>query len=353
MKTLISFLVTLFAVAFMSSPIAAKTGISHTAITLCSMAAVFAFGAIDYHFSIGLPGVSLFGLNKQIWINQIMENFYEGGGHLLRSKDMTEFVEFNTINLAAAGVSPEVLINNTTYPIAVEEREDTPLAIPLASFDTVNTVVRDAESVELSYNKMESVISGHRNALQEKTAEYGTHGWAPQTDDSFTPVFGTTGAESAYEASRKAITLKDIAKAQLKLDLLKVPKKGRVLVLNPVHQADLMLADTALFKAFTNLKAGEVLPLFGFDIYVSNMTAKYNKNTGAKVAFGAAAASSTDSASSLFYYEQEVMKADGEIGMFDRLRDPEVRGDIVGFNKRFIALPIRNKYQGSIISAAS
>ena len=41
------------------------------------------------------------------------------------------------------------------------------------------------------------------------------------------------------------------------------------------------------------------------------------------------------------------MKADGEVFMYARENDPEERGTIVGFDKRFIALPIRNKGIGA------
>ena len=71
---------------------------------------------------------------------------------------------------------------------------------------------------------------------------------------------------------------------------------------------------------------------------------KYNK-----VAFGE---KQTEQFASVAFYKHEVMKADGEIYMYARYDDPEERGTIVGFDKRFIALPIRNKGIGAIISAA-
>ena len=46
------------------------------------------------------------------------------------------------------------------------------------------------------------------------------------------------------------------------------------------------------------------------------------------------------------------MRADGEIYMYSRVDDPEERATIVGFDKRFIALPIRNKGVGAIVSAS-
>ena len=44
------------------------------------------------------------------------------------------------------------------------------------------------------------------------------------------------------------------------------------------------------------------------------------------------------------------MKADGEIHLYSRYDDPEQRGTIVGFDKRFIATPLRNKGIGAIVS---
>ena len=47
------------------------------------------------------------------------------------------------------------------------------------------------------------------------------------------------------------------------------------------------------------------------------------------------------------------MRADGEIYMYANIDDPSERGTIIGFDKRFIALPIRGKGIGAIVSAAA
>jgi hypothetical protein len=44
------------------------------------------------------------------------------------------------------------------------------------------------------------------------------------------------------------------------------------------------------------------------------------------------------------------MKSDGEVYMFLNMDDPKERGSIVGFEKRFVALPIRSKGVGAIVS---
>ena len=54
---------------------------------------------------------------------------------------------------------------------------------------------------------------------------------------------------------------------------------------------------------------------------------------------------------SVAFYAKEVMKADGDIYMYASVDDPHERGTIVGFDKRFVALPIRGKGVGAIVSA--
>lgn len=61
-------------------------------------------------------------LNKQIWIAQILENFYPSDSFLTHVSDFSGFVENDIIHFASAGIDPKVLINNTTYPIKTVQR---------------------------------------------------------------------------------------------------------------------------------------------------------------------------------------------------------------------------------------
>jgi len=63
----------------------------------------------------------------------------------------------------------------------------------------------------------------------------------------------------------------------------------------------------------------------------------YNATTLEKKAFGAAPVP-TDGVCSFSFYSDEVMKADGDVFMYLRENDPEQRGSIIGFDKRFVAV---------------
>ena len=282
-------------------------------------------------------------IEKQIWISMLMEHYYPNRTFLTRSVDMTAMVEYNKINLAEAGVAPEVLVDNKTFPIATAQRTDTPLELPLHTFDTKNTVVRNVEAMELAYDKMDSVVRQHRNTLYAKTAAYAANSWAPQQTKDLTPVRATSGADNRQGV--KALTFEDVLAMDAWFRSQDIDPSTMVAVLNPYHLADLMAEDMKLYK---EMLSGN--KLFGFDLYTFSQLPYYNATTGQKVAFGTAAAG-TDTQCSLFYCANEVMRADGDIEVFARYKDPEQRGDLIGFQKRFTALPIRNKYQAAIYSA--
>ena len=121
-------------------------------------------------------------LHTEVWIRQVMEGFYPNTAFLKYARDMSKLVDNDKINLAEAGVDPNVLINNTTYPIKVTQRVDTPISIELDKFETENTLVRRPEVIEYSYDQLESVIRGHRAALMSRTGEKAAHAFAPDED---------------------------------------------------------------------------------------------------------------------------------------------------------------------------
>lgn len=286
-------------------------------------------------------------LNKQVWLDQIQENFYPEASFLNYVKDFSELAENDIINMANCGIDPEVLINNTTYPIAITEREDTPLSFELNLFETTNTLVRNPTSIELNYDKMESVVYGHRMSLSSKTGEKAAHAYAPSSNSANTPIIVTTGEDNGE--GYKRVRVEDFLKLKRQFDALDIPSNKRFLVLHPNHTEDLILHDLKSFKDITDFKNGEPNKFAGFNILEYTKNPKYKFSDLTKKPFG-----SVDDADTAFcsfaFSGDEVMKADGTMQMYERYNDPELRGTVVGFDKRFIALPIRNKGIGAIVS---
>lgn len=288
-------------------------------------------------------------LEKEIWVNQIQENFYPDSSFLKYGKDFSALVENNAINMADAGLDPNVLINNTTYPIAVVQRGDTPIRIELDKFETENTLVRRPEVIQYAYNQLESVIIGHRNQLRTKTAEKAAHAYAPEKDDVYSPVISTTGAANG---TRRTLSFEDVLALKERFDNMEIPVEERYLVLHPSHVTDLIGLDVKGFKDITDIVNGQPKRFAGFGILQFSRMPYYDLSTMEKLPWGAAPIPGNGFASFAFQ-AGEVMKADGDIFMYSTENDPKERATIVGFDKRFIAVPIRNKGIGAIVSASA
>lgn len=288
-------------------------------------------------------------LNKEVWIGQIKENFYPDDSFLNNVSNYSEFVENDRLHIPSAGIDPNVLINNTTYPITTVSRTDTDNVVILDKFETENTIIRRPDALEYSYDKLESVINQHRSTLKKAVSTKAIHAFAPTKDTTDTPVILTTGATTG---SRKRLTLSDILTMKERFDDAEIPLEERYIVLHPKHVTDLLLEDVKLFKEITDLSNGKPFRFAGFGFYTFAQMPSYSvvDDVLTKIAFGSE--QSTQFASVAFY-AKEVMKADGEVYMYSTEDDPSERGTIVGFDKRFIALPIRNKGIGAIVSATN
>lgn len=281
-------------------------------------------------------------IEKQIWTDQIKEGFISGTSFMSASDDLSELVEYNKINLAAAGVDPDVLIDNTTYPIATKSRNDTPIELELHTFDTENTVVRNVERMEASYKKMESVIRGHRRALQRKASRFAANAWAPQGHTDMTPVLQATGA--ADETKRKRMTFADLLSLECAFRDMEAPLDSLVIVLSPAHLLDLQLENMSLYRAAMDSKRVGAFELFTYaELPYYDMTSKK------KLALGAATDQNSSQAS-IAYVKTEVVRAMGDVEMFLNEKSATERGDVIGFQMRFTAMPYQSKYIAAIYS---
>lgn len=285
-------------------------------------------------------------LNKEIWISQILDGFYPDDSFLQKPVNYSAFVENDRLHIAAAGIDPKVLVNNTTYPIKSVNRDDSDNEIVLDKFETENTIVRRPDAIEYSYDKLESVIRQHRATLRKSVAMKAIHAYAPASDTTDTPVILTTGLTVG---GRKRMTFADILTLKERFDEAEIPLEERYLVLHPKHVSDLLLEDIELFKDLTNIKDGEPFKFAGFGCFSFAQMPTYKTETMVlkKVPFEE---EKTEQFASVAFYAKEVMKADGDIYMYASEDDPNERATIVGFDKRFVALPIRGKGIGAIVS---
>lgn len=333
-KFVVALITALLFNALTSGVFAQELGISHGAMFAAQMGLSL--------IPLNMTGCLCEGLNREIWVPEILEKFYPSDSFLAHSKSLDAWVDNNKLNLQEAGIDPTVYIDNEQYPIPVAVRTDIAHEIILKRFDTENTVHINAIEIEESAEKRQSVIEGHRNALRQKFARLAAFNWAPAGNSEFNPVKAATGTTNAR--GYKGLTYEKVMDMELAFDEMEIPADGRILVLNPLHAMDLRLQDMEMYKAFYNENR-----LFSFTVVRSSMNPKYNGVTGKKLPWNAAV-SATDAPSSLFYYKEAVARARGTVDMYSSLNDPGYRGDVVGFNMRGVATPVTGKYLGAIYS---
>lgn len=286
---------------------------------------------------------------KEMAERELVKHFRHSGTWLERVPSKNQWVGNDVIKLNEIGADPDVLINNTTYPISVSQRTDTSTAISLFKYDTTNTNITDDELYGLPYDKPGSVQQQHRETLEERTQEHALHSLAPAGNTTKTPVILTTGEDDGN--GRKRLTSKDLVNYKKALDLLKIPAKGRVLVLCPDHVADLLIEDKALNLQYQNHTSGMITKnYYGFELYEDIYSPVYDGSLN-KIPFASA---TPGTAASVLFLAQRTAKARGTVKRYmGKAEDnPENRETVVGFRLYFIAIPTSLLGQGAIVSGA-
>lgn len=360
MKTKIIFSLLLSVAYSLFVGVAVAMAVPEASINPVVPATVFFAARTIYLFAIDgeqVSGILMAGVNQEIWIDKLKENFYSKYPWLEGVEDWSEWVENNTINFASVGANPVILKNNAVWPIVAAQRTDNALSVALDTYDSTTTRVRNVEEIEAKPNKLESVVKQHRQSLLQEIVTECLWNYAPAT--AAAGAVKVTGANRALVIGAQStvaaqMQLDDLAGLKERWDNLEFNAEGRTIVLSPFHVRDLIKQDASLQKEFMNQKKGEPMNLYGFEVVTVGNVPLYTKTTLAKKAYGAAADNTNDIVASVAFSKQEVMKCEGDMEMFfrEKKNNPEQRADEVGFQMRFKGVPQRttNFYQQALVS---
>lgn len=281
------------------------------------------------------------GVYTEIWTGELVKHLRRGleATFLDGIPDSSSIVNNDVIHLVEVGVDPDVLINNTTYPIPLQALDDKDIAIKLDKFQTKVTPITDDELYALSYDKMARVKESHGNSINDSKFAKAAHALCAQKNTATTPVLKTTGEKDPV-TGRLKMTANDLLNLKRALDKLKVPAQGRRLVLCSEHANDL-LEVSQVFKEQYNINRndGTVGRLYGFDIYEFGNNPLYT-TAGVKKDVGATAEAGEFQCSFAFY-TQRVFKATGSTKMYysEAATDPEYQRNKINFRHYFICMP--------------
>lgn len=330
---------------------------------LMSIVILFLLGVLDAGFwglivGVVLPialgkflpkSAALEGVYTEVWTGELVKQLRGGmtASWLDGVSDYSAAVNNEVVHLVDVGGDPDVLINNTTYPIAAQELEDGDIALGLDKFQTKKTAVSDDQLFAISYDKMGSVIERHGDAITIAKFKKAAHALAPNSNTAKTPVVPTSGED---DNGRKKCTRKDIIALKRKLDALQVPTAGRRLVLCSDHVNDLLEDDQKFRDQYYNYTSGKIANMYGFEVYEFENCPYFTKE-GTKVPFKNSP-SGTDHQASFCFYTKRVFRAQGSTKMYyrDAQTNPDYQQNEVNFRHYYIVLPKKMEAIGAIYS---
>lgn len=274
-------------------------------------------------------------IQKEIWTAAIISGLFASNSFMSKAFDADEYVnEGKIVHVPQAGKPSRATKNRSDLPAKIKKRTDTDLTYILDEFTTDPVLIPHADTVELSYDKRESVLRQDKLALADEVARSFIYAWSPAKEN----CIETTGeAVAAYTpdatGQRNALCKADVLALMTEFNKTDIPQEGRYLLLDAQMYSqllnDLTKSETMAFLACADTANGILGKLFSFNIMMRSKAALYNAAKTKKD--WSAEAAATDLAAGLAWHDQCVCRALGEVTAFENEGDPTYYGDCYSF----------------------
>lgn len=333
-KFLLPFAAFVGLVSMIATPAAHDFNLNPFAVTGALVVGAFAYAVISPSQN---HGFQLNGLEIEVWANYIIERFWKDNQFLAHAfNDDDKVLAGKIVHIPNPGAVPKVTKNRTQYPMAIVKRADTDVVYLLDEYSTDPTAIHEAEKIELSYDKINSVYGDHAGVISQSVAEDLIIKWLtgiPQASITKTTGANTGELAEGLTGNRKVFTHLDLKKWQRKFNAGNVPLTDRkaLLTANMMDELTTSLNDQQFnaFNQFFNAETGVLGKLYGFDVMMRSSVA-YATNVDAAasvIPFGGAAAGA-DSEAALIWQKDAVARALGEVKFFENLERAEYQADI-------------------------
>ncbi len=282
-----------------------------------------------------LPG-SLAAIQREIWVNYIIENLFKDNSFVTRSFDEGDSVLNGVVvHIPQAGAKRKVVKNRIQLPATVVQRSDTDITYALDEFTTDPILLTNAEKIELSYDKMSNVLAEDMATLREIISNWLLYSWRAELGTSIIRTSGAaTGPVGDQTGNRKIFMKDELKKVRYLMNKQNISKEGRIALL-PSEFLDQLQSDADLLKRDyakeLDMKNGVIDRLYGFEIMERSDVLTYD-NTGTPICkLPDAVTAATDNIAALCYQQNTVARAMGEVNAFDNAGNPIYYGDIYSF----------------------
>ncbi len=276
-------------------------------------------------------------IQKQVWVRDVAEKLFPPNTFMMEAINDDSLVENKTVNLNEAGAEPTVVENRSSFPATATGRTDTSPNYDLIEFTSDPSLIRDIEQIEVNYDKRQSVLRQHIEALNKKIANRLLYQWSPTQAAN---ILRTTGADRPAQVTgatgvRKMCKVEDFVDVVALFDDMDVPEEGRVVCMPSFMYNDLVKLEwKTLLSLQTTGKAriegGMLNSLMGFKIFKrgkKNLASYTNAGTPAP-RLPDAGALTTANAGAIFWHPDFVRRAKGEVKVYADIDKPEYYGSI-------------------------
>ncbi len=294
------------------------------------------------------------GLQTEIWLAEIIEGLFANNSFAARSVDHSQFTNNKKVHVPNAGSAPSVVKNRNSFPASIGTRTDYDLEYEMNEYTTDPIRIPHAETVELSYDKRQSVMSVSKAALADAVYADIVYTWVP-TSPMTQKTLGSAVAAHIPTATgnRKSFDKATVKAIKKKFDAQDIPSVGRFILVDADMYNQLLdsLSDTEANNviAGANVEMGTIGMYMGFNFYMRSKVAKTD-NAGALKAWSATA-SATDCAGGIAWHDKTVSRAIGQQEMFEDEKNPTYYSDIMSFLVRAGGSYMRYDKKGVILIA--
>jgi len=356
MAVVANVLLAVFIGAFATPAVAGGFHIDPSTAFAASSGTVFAAGFLIH----GTAGCLTMAIQKEIWVKDIADNIFPDNSYFMQSIDDSPFVDGSTVHLPEAGARPGVSKNRSSLPATAGKRTDTEASYTIDSYTTDPIILQNAEEIELSYPKRQSILTDNIETLKTRVADELAIKWAPTLATNQVRTSGAARAAfvSGQTGNRKAVAKVDFIAVNAMFNRMDVSQDGRYALIDANMMADIMnIPEFVSYDkiGYAALTKGAIGMLLGIQIYVRSAAIRYD-NTGTPVitAYGASVGAA-DNLACLFWHKNYVRRAAGAITVYEKIQDPQFYGDVLSAEVRFGGKKARQTEVGviSLIESAS
>ena len=299
----------------------------------------------------------------EIWLDRVIENidnsdlapWLDGVPEL--DADVTQLgegtaSESNIIHVATTDFDVEVLINNNTYPIPVQQYADGTLSFSLDKYQTKVITVSDDQVMGASYDKIDVVTRKGTKSITSTKFVKAIHSIAPTSNAAKTPVMSTTGGPDALATAggRLRLTYEDLVEFKSRCEAAGMPEGEIRLVLCNDHWNDLLLDRKNFGNQLVDYAKGKPNPMIaGFELFQYSKMPKYTA-AGVKTAYGAVPGG-TDKTASVAFVKEGIAKKSGLTKQYfvKAADNPSNQTNDLAYRHYFLATPFRAQMIGAIL----